>query len=147
MKVILLADVAALGRKNEVKEVSGGYARNFLLPRRLAEPATDAALAALEAKKAREERGKIEEEKKYKAAAEKLKTAVLSFKIKIGEGGKAFGSINASKIQEALAEQGIAVQKDWILLEEPIKSTGEKTIPVQFPYGLKSEVRIDIEAE
>ena len=147
MKVILLADVPALGRKGEVKEVSGGYARNFLLPRRLVEPATDAAVAGLAAKKIRTERGKAEEEKKYRAIAEKLKTTVISFTIKVGEKGKAFGSINALKIQEALAQQSVHVEKEWIMLDEPIKATGEKSIPIEFPHNVKGEIRITISAE
>ena len=147
MKVILLADVPALGRKNEVKEVSGGYARNFLLPQRLAEPAADAALAALAAKKERAQQEKSKEHEQQKAAVEKLKGLVLHLKIKVGEKGKAFGSINAAKIQEALVRQGIHVEKDWVQLDGPIKSTGEKTVAVQFPHGIKSEVSIIVEAE
>ena len=147
MKVILLADVPALGRKGEVKEVSGGYARNFLLARRLVEPATDAAVAGLAAKEIRKERGKAEEEKKYRVIAEKLKTTVISFTIKVGEKGKAFGSINALKIQEALAQQGVHVEKEWIMLDEPIKATGEKSIPIEFPHNVKGEIRITISAE
>lgn len=147
MKVILLQDVPALGRKNEVKEVSGGYARNFLLPRHLAEVATDAAVASLTAKKARDKQVKSDEERKYTATADKLKTVALSFRVKIGEKGKAFGSVSAIKIQEALQKQGIHVERDWIMLDAPIKSTGEKIIDIKFPHDTKGEVKIIIEAE
>ena len=147
MKVILLADVPALGRKDEVKEVSGGYARNFLLPRRLAEPATDAAISKLGAKKTAAEHKKSQELTEHQSAAEKLKSIALSFRVKLGEKGKAFGSVNAAKIQEALARQGIRVEKDWIVQDEPIKTTGEKTVSIQFPHHIKGEVKIVIQPE
>ena len=147
MKIILLQDVPALGKRNEVKEVSGGYARNFLLPRRLAEVATDTAIASLTAKKARDEKAKSDEEKKYTATADKLKTVALSFKVKIGGKGKAFGSVSAVKIQEALQKQGIHVEKDWIMLDTPIKTTGEKVVGIKFPHDTKGEVKIIVEAE
>lgn len=147
MKIILLKDIPTLGKKNDVKEVSGGYARNFLLPQKLAEPSTDAAVKSLAAKKARDEREKSEEEKKYKAAAEKLKTAAVSFKVKMGEKGKAFGSVTAQKIADALARQGIAADKEWIVLDGAIKTTGEKNVPIHFPRGIAGEIKISIEAE
>ncbi len=147
MKVILLQDVPTLGRKNEVKEVSGGYARNFLFPRKLAESATDASLQALAAKKAGQEEGRAQEEKKYRIAAEKLKNITISFRVKMGEKGKAFGSVGAAKIQEALASQGIEVEKDWIALDEPIKTMGEKTVSLRFPHGIPGEIKINVESE
>ena len=147
MKVILLADVPALGRKGEVKEVSGGHARNFLLPRRLAESATDAALAALTAEKDRGERLKSAEERRYRAAAEKLKNITVSLKMSMGEKGKAFGSVSAAKIQEALAEQGIASEKDWIMLDEPIKTAGEYAVAIKFPHGIAGNITLSVQAQ
>lgn len=147
MKVILLQDIPALGRKNEVKEVSGGYARNFLFRRKLAEPATDASLQSLAAKKAGQEQGRAQEENKYRIAAEKLKNMTVSFRVKMGEKGKAFGSVGASKIQEALASKGVQVDKDWMVLDEPIKTMGEKTVPVHFPHGIRGEIKINVESE
>lgn len=147
MKVVLLKDVPALGKKNEMKEVSGGYARNFLLPQKLAVPATDAALASIAGQKAREERAQSKQYAAHRALAEKLKTTTLIFKIKLGEKGKAFGSVTAVKIRDALNKQGIAVDKDWILLEGPIKTTGEKIVGITFPHGIKSEIKIIIEPE
>jgi len=147
MKVILLKDVPALGRKNEVKEVSGGYARNFLFPRKLAESATDTSLQSLAAKKAGEEQERAQEEKKYRTAAETLKNTTLSFRVKMGERGRAFGSVGAAKIQEALKKQGVEVDKDWVVLDEPIKTMGEKAISVRFPHGVSGEIKIKVEAE
>ncbi len=147
MKVILLQDIASLGRKNEVKEVSPGYARNFLLVKKLAVPATDAAIRALAVKKAQEERGKSEEDRKARAALDALNHTVLKFKMKTGGKGRAFGSVNAAKIQQELERNGIEIHKEWIMLDEPIKSTGEKTVDIQFPHGIKGEIKIVIEPE
>lgn len=147
MKIILLQAVAALGRTGDIKDVSDGYARNFLLPQKLAEPATDAAIALLAAKKAQGEQEKSEEEKKYRAAAEKLKTLTLALTVKTGGAGKTFGSVNAAKIQDALRKQGILVEKNWILLASPIKATGGHALDIKFPHGIMGKVQLMIEAE
>lgn len=147
MKVILLQDVPALGRKHDMKDVSGGYARNFLLPRMLVEAATDEALRLRAARQAREERMKGDEEIAHRAAAERLKTMTLAFKMKIGEKGKAFGSVSAQKIADELKRQGIAADKDWIALEEPIKTAGERFVPIHFPRGIRGEIKLIVEAE
>ncbi len=147
MKVILLKDIPSVGRKHEVKDVSDGHARNFLLPQKLAEPATEATLRALAAGKARAEREKSEIYRQHQEAAEKLKSQVLRFKTKVGEKGKAFGSITAAKIRDALKKEGIAVEKEWIMLEEGIKTTGEHRVSVKFPQGPEGTITIVIEAE
>lgn len=147
MKVILLQDVAALGRKRDVKDVSDGYARNFLIPHKLAMPASAAAMQALTAQKAREDQAKAAEDAQYRASAEKLKTLTLSFKTKIGEKGKAFGSITAAKIRDALKKEGIAIEKEWIVLDDPIKTTGGHTVEVKFPPDIVVKMRVVVEAE
>ena len=147
MKVILLKDVAKAGRKDEVREVSGGYARNFLLPQRLAEPATDTTLAALAAKKSVAAREKTKEYEKHKAAVEKLKGLVLHLKIKVGEKGRAFGSVTAQKIADEMTRRGIHAQRDWVLLDEPIKTTGERVVPVKFPHEILAHINVIIESE
>jgi len=147
MKVILKEDILHIGKRYDVKEVSDGYARNFLLPRKLAEIATESGLKALEARRERAEREKSEECARLQALAEKLKLMQLSFKVKMGEKGKAFGSITPAKIRDALKKQGIAVEKEWILLGEPIKTMGEHTVPIKFPQDVKGEARVIMEAE
>lgn len=147
MKVILLQDVAALGRKRDIKDVSDGYGRNFLIPRKLAMPATPGAMQALTAQKEREEQEKSEQYGKYNVSAEKLKFTTLVFKTKIGEKGKAFGSISAIKIRDALKKEGIAVDKEWIALEDPIKTTGEHIVVVKFPHEIMAEVKVIVQAE
>lgn len=171
MKVILRKDIPNVGKKWEVKDVSDGHARNFLLPQKLAEPATEATLRALAGEKARAEREKSEIDRRHREALEKLKSKVLRFKIKVGEKGKprntasaasllppraaaevgirdkAFGSITAAKIRDALKQEGIAVEKEWIMLEEGIKTTGEHRIPLKFPHGGEGTVIVIVEAE
>ncbi|MBI2053523.1 MAG: 50S ribosomal protein L9 [Candidatus Sungbacteria bacterium] len=147
MKVILLKDIPTVGRARDIKNVSDGYARNFLLPRKLAIPATDTALAGAGARQAREEQAKALETAAYRANAEKLKTMTLSFKTKMGEKGKAFGSIGTALIHDALKKQGVIVNKDWIILDGPIKTAGEKKVAIKFPHGIMGEVTIFIEPE
>lgn len=147
MKVILLKDIPALGRKNDIKEVSGGYARNFLLPQKLAVPATDAAANVLRMQHAREEQEKSEANAVHRALADALKTKIFRFKVKTGGKGKTFGSVTATHIRDELNRQGIQVKKEWILLDGPIKSTGEKKMHIQFPEGIKAEISIIVEAE
>ena len=147
MKVILLQDVAALGRKNDTKDVSDGYARNFLLPRRLAVAATPAAIAALTGEKVRKEQEQLKHTATYQAVAEKLKNMTLLIKTKMGEKGKAFGSITAAKIRDALKRQGIDMEKEWIALVEPIKTMGEHTVEIKFPHDIVGKMKVTVEAE
>lgn len=147
MKVILLQDVQNVGRKSDVKDVSDGYARNFLFPRNLAKPATEQALKNLTAQKSHEEREKSEEYQKSKTLVEKLKSLTLTFKVKIGVKGRAFGSVTAVKVRDALKKKGIEVEKDWVQLEESIKTTGEKTVKIKLPHELVGEVKVAVEAE
>lgn len=147
MKIILLQDVPKVGTKNEVKEVSDGYARNFLFARNLAKPATSENIKTLKNQKAREEREKSEEYQKYKELVDKLKEINLYFKVKMGEKGRAFGSVTPLKIAEALKKQGIAAEKGWVLLKESIKTTGEHKVKIKLPQGLAGEVKVVVENE
>lgn len=147
MKIILLQDIPKQGHKNEVKNVSAGYARNFLFPRNLAKPATEAALKTLAEQKAREAREKSEEYQKYKAMAEKMKSLTLTLKIKVGERGRAFGSVTAVKIRDALKKQGVEIEKEWIELDEPIKTTGEHIVKVKLPQNATETVKVVVAAE
>ena len=147
MKVILRQDVPNVGRRNDVKDVADGFARNFLFARNLAKPATERALKEIGAEKIREEREKSEEYQKYNILVDKLKSLTLTFRVKIGERGRAFGSVTAVKIRDALKKQGVTIEKEWVRIEEPIKTSGEKMVKIQFPQGMAGEVRIVVEAE
>lgn len=147
MKIILLQDVSKVGRKNEVKEVSDGYARNFLFAKNLAKPASAENIKSLESQKIKEENKKSEEYQRYNNLVGKLENISLHFKVKMGEKGRAFGSVTPLKITEALEKQGVGVEKDWILLEDSIKTTGEQKVKIKLPQGLMGEVKILVEAE
>lgn len=147
MRVIFLTDVKNAGRKGDVKNVADGYARNFLFAQKLAKPATESAIATLESEKNKKSTNESEEYKKYAALKEKLKTLKLNFKMKIGEGKRAFGSVSVQKIFDELKKHGIAIEKNWILIDEPIKTTGEKLVKVRLPNDAMGELNISIEPE
>ena len=146
MKVILLQEVKNLGKKGYIKNVSDGYARNFLFPQKLAKPATEEALAALETVKKEETKKESEEHKKYSALREKLKSIKLIFKMKMGK-GKSFGSVTIQKITDEFKKNSIIVEKEWVLLDEPIKTAGEKSVKIQLPYDFMAEIKVVVEAE
>ena len=124
MKVILLEDVKSLGRKDEVKEVSDGYARNFLFKKHLAQPADKANLNSLN----HELKLKAQREQAQKERAEKIKKdlsgKVVKVPAKAGEAGRLFGSVTTSDVSEALAQMGYEVDKRKIELPEAIKTVG-----------------------
>lgn len=135
MKVILQQDVRGQGKKGQMIEVAEGYARNFLLPRKLAVPATADAMNTMKlqekARRAEEARQKAEAE----AVAEKLKSAQVKLSAKAGAGGKLFGSITSKEIAEGLkAQHGIELNKSKIVQDEPIKTFGSFQLKVKLGY-------------
>ena len=147
MKIILLQDIPHFGKKGEVKETRDGYARNFLLPRGLATPATEKAVGEF-SRRVIEEGKRVEERvDKYKHLVESISRKPLEIRVKVGEKGKLFGALHAAKISDALAKIGIAVEKDWIVLSKPIKEIGEHIVEVKFPHGVRGELRIIVTAE
>lgn len=146
MKVIFLKDIVGVARKNEIKDVAEGYARNFLMPRGFAIPATDAAVAGVEREKAQKAAEIEKETARFREYAKKLSEIQIVFKVKMGEKGKAFGSVSPAKIMDALKKYGIAVEKSW-LPHESLKTMGEHCVAVNFPHGVKGEVRVIIEKE
>ena len=147
MKIILLQDIPTVGRKSEIKEVREGYARNFLLPRKLAVAATGEAVKRLERESAIKEAHLQTLERTYREISEKLKNITLTFKMKVGERGKAFGSISEEDIKTGLKEEGIKIEKNWLDLEAHIKTTGPHRVPIKFPHDIKGEIRVIVEAE
>ena len=146
MRIILLEDVTHVGKKSETKDVRDGFARNFLFPRKLAMPATAQAERAVMAKKEHDEKKKSAEQERYEKLVEKLGSFQVVIKIKIGGKGKAFGSVNAAQIVEQLKIQHhIELEKGWIHLDEPLKSTGAKEVPVRFPHGVEGKIVVNIE--
>ncbi len=145
MKVILQQDVRDHGKKGQMVEVSDGYARNFLFPRKLAIPATaDNINTMKQREKARLKQ--IEEEKAAAAAtAEKLQGCVVKVSAKAGDNGKLFGSVTAKEISDALESQyGITVEKNRIVIAEPIKSFGTYEVKCKLGYEISGVINVVI---
>ncbi|NLI70498.1 MAG: 50S ribosomal protein L9 [Firmicutes bacterium] len=147
MKVILIEDVDRLGRKGDVKNVADGYARNFLLPRKLAHEATPARLK--EAEKWQEQRRQKDarEEKIAREMAESLDNKEIIFKRPAGKEGKLFGSVTASDIASLLEEEGFKTDKRNIEIEEPLKRIGTHDVTLKLRAGVFSTIRVTIEQE
>lgn len=138
MKIILLTNVRGAGKKLEVKDVAEGYARNFLLPQNLAIAATPENLAQRE-KQITDEQYKLAELKK---STKKLQQEIFEFKVKTGERGEVFGSINANDIKKALAKRGYTTKE--IMLPRPIKSFGDYSVKVKFAGGMQGAVTVRV---
>ena len=144
MKVILLEDVDALGKLGDTVNVKDGYARNYLIPRKLALPATARNLKA-QANQIRElERRKERIVEDARSLADKVAGVALSFTRKTGEKGRLFGSVTNMDIAQALAEKGLDVDRKDIVLPEPIKSLGEFDVQVKLHHDVNPEVKITV---
>ncbi len=149
MEVILLEDVANLGKMGDIVKVADGYARNYLIPRKLAVKADPKKVKEFEHKKRMVQR-KIEKKKReLQTIAEKLQGVKLVFKRKLveGEEGKIYGSVSAVDIVNALKEQGIEIGKANIELDKPLKQLGVFTVPVKLELGMKAEIQVEIIGE
>ena len=145
MKVILQQDVKGQGKKGQMVEVSEGYARNFLLPRKMAIPATTDAINTMnlkeKARKAEEARQKAEAE----ATAEKLKECMVKLTAKAGNGGRLFGAVTTKEISEGLKAQfGIDIPKQKLVLDEPIKAFGSYQIKAKLGFEVVGTVYVSV---
>ncbi|UPK43997.1 MULTISPECIES: 50S ribosomal protein L9 [Paenibacillus] len=147
MKVIFIKDMKGQGKKGQVKEVSEGYAQNFLLPRGIARPATDGNMKTLDNQKAAEDRRKQEEKAEAEALAKKLEAEVTELKAKSGEGGRLFGAITTKQIAEALAAKGLKVDKRKIELDEPIRTLGVTQVTVKVHPEVKATLKVQVTEE
>ena len=141
-EAILLEDVANLGGKGSVVNVSKGYMRNFLLPRKLAQPATKSLVAAAEAanKAAVVERAQASEESQE--LADLLSKTTLTITAQAGEDGRLFGSVTTQDIADAILEaRGVELDKRKIRLEEPIKQTGSHNVELELDGGIKATIK------
>ena len=145
MKVILTQDVAKLGKSGEMKQVADGYATNFLIPRNLAVPAAGGAYRAWQHDIASREEKRTRERADADIAATRIASTTLTMGVKVGEGGKLYGSINNQDIAEALGRRGITVDKHKIELEEPLKSLGTYKVAIRVFSGMTPEVTIVVE--
>ena len=147
MKVILLEDIENIGKKYELKNVKDGYARNFLIPKNLAKPATRDAMKWLEAqteiiaKKAEEQLKQVQE------TASKIDGLEVVIPVKVGDEGQLFEKINVIKITEKLSEAGYKLEKKQIELKEPLASVGEFPVKIRFNDNLEAEIKVVITEE
>jgi large subunit ribosomal protein L9 len=144
MKVILLQNVEDVGKKYEVKEVKDGYARNFLIVKKLAKPATKQALKWLDSQKENIEKEASEELKKFQELASNLDDLEVQITLKVGDEGQLFESVNAQKIAEKLKEMGFEVKKSQIDLSEAIKQIGEFKVKINLEHNLEAEINLSI---
>lgn len=147
MEVILLRDVPGTGKKYDVKEVPSGFARNFLIPRGLAIVADAQSLKNLENKKKLDTEKAEGELKETEKAVSRLDGTEVEIKVKAGEEGQLFESINKQKISEHLKEMGFNISKEQIDLKSPIKETGEFPVKLIFDHNLEAEIKIIISKE
>jgi len=147
MRIILLQDVENIGKKYEIKEVKDGYARNFLIPKGLAKPATEEVLKWLEVQKEIEVKKAEEELKKVQEVASVIDGQEIIIQVKIGEDDQLFESITSQKISEKLKELGFDVKKNQIDLPEPIKEIGEFPIKIHLEHNLEAEIKVIVVAE
>ena len=143
MKVILLEDVKALGKKGQIVNVSDGYARNMILPKKLGVEATSKNLNDLKLRKANEEKVAQENLDAAKAFAEELSTKEIILTLKVGEGGRTFGSVSSKEISEAAKKQmNLDIDKKKLQLENPIRNLGVTNVPVRLHPKVTGSLKV-----
>ena len=145
MKVILTKDVTKLGKSGDMKVVADGYATNFLIPQQLAVPAAGGAYRAWQHDIASREEKRKREREEAEIYARRIESTTLTMGVKVGEGGKLYGSITTKDIADALARRGIEIDRHKIELDEPLKSLGTYKVAVKVYSGMTSEVTIVVE--
>ncbi len=145
MKVILINEVQSLGKSGELKDVTDGYARNFLIPRKLAVPAAGGAYRAWQHDVASREDKRKKERADAEIAAQRIGSTTLTMGVKVGEGGKLYGSITSKEIADALARRGIVVDRHKVDLDEPLKMLGTYKVAIKVFSGMTPEVTIVVE--
>lgn len=145
MKVILLQDVEGLGKAGDLKDVANGYARNYLLPRRLAAGATPELLANHQQRIAAEQRKREKQQASNQQQAERLGQVSLTFKARVGRQGRLYGSITSQDIAAGLREsEGITIDRRVIELPEPIRTLGTFKVPVKLAQKLEPEITVNV---
>ncbi|MGN0963268.1 MAG: 50S ribosomal protein L9 [Clostridia bacterium] len=147
MKVILLQDVKGQGKKGEIVNASDGYARNFLLPKKLAVEANDTNMKAWKRNKAKEEAAAAEKLADAQAKAKEIKGKTFVLKAKAGEGERLFGSVTNMDVAAALAENGVTVDKRNIEMEDHIKTIGQYKVKIKLHPQVKTEIIVDVQAK
>ncbi len=147
MQVILLEDVKKLGKKGDIIKANDGYARNYLLPKKLAVEATNTAKNEIKLKKQAETKHQQEMLEQAKETAQTIKKKPVMIKIRAGEGGRIFGSVSTKEISKAVQDQlNLTVDKKKIQLKDPIKSLGNHNIPIKLHPKVTVELTVKVEA-
>lgn len=145
MKVIFIKDVKGKGKKGEVKNVSDGYARNYLLKNKLAVEATPGNMKNLEAQKRKQDQLEQQEKEEAIDLKEKLAALEVEIKAKSGEGGRLFGSITSKQIAEALEKNhGYKIDKRKIELDQPIRALGYTVVPVKLHPDVSGSIKVHV---
>jgi large subunit ribosomal protein L9 len=145
MQIILTQDVKALGKKGEMVNVSDGYARNFILPKKLGVEANAKNLNDLKLQKAAEEKRQKEILEEAKVLGKDIESKTLEVRIKTGEGGRTFGSISSKEIaQELKTQYGLDIDKKKLQVNDPIKTLGTHTVPVKLHPQVTAELKVKV---
>ncbi|WP_152399731.1 50S ribosomal protein L9 [Paenibacillus cellulositrophicus] len=147
MKVIFIKDVKGQGKKGDIKDISEGYATNFLIPRGLARVATEGNMKTLENQNAAEQKRKEQEKEEAQVLGKKLEEMTVQLKAKAGEGGRLFGAITSKQIADALSQQGIKIDKRKIELDEPIRTLGVTQMTVKLHSDVKATLKVQVTEE
>lgn len=145
MEIVLLEDVKALGKKGQIVKVNDGYARNFILPKKLGVEATAKNLNDLKLQKANAAKIAAEQLAAAKELAEKIEQLSVTLKMKAGEGGKAFGSVSSKEIAAAVADQlKLDIDKKKLVLPDPIKTFGTHEVPVKLHKDVTAKLAVKV---
>ena len=145
MEIVLLEDVKSLGKKGEIVKVNEGYARNFILPKKLGVEATAKNLNDLKLKKANQEKIAAQQLAAAKEMEEKLEKASVTLTIKAGDNGKAFGSVSSKEISKAIQEQlNLEIDKKKLVLSEPLKTFGTHQVPVKLHKDVTAKLSVKV---
>ena len=145
MKVILLQDIKGTGKKDQIVEASDGYARNYLIPRKLAKEATAEALNSIEKAKSADKHREAVKRAEAEAKARELKGKVIQLSVRGGENGKLYGAVTNDQIAVALKEQhGYEVDKRKLELEEPVKTAGQTTVTLKLMAGISTRMLLNV---
>jgi large subunit ribosomal protein L9 len=147
MEVILREHVDNLGRRGDVVKVAAGYARNYLLPRKLALPVTEASRRQIAREREQAEARDAEEKAGADALAQRMGAADISIARRVGENNTMYGSVTSADIAQALTAKGFEVEKRKIHLPDAIKALGEHTVPVRIHRDVTAEVKVKVVAE
>jgi large subunit ribosomal protein L9 len=146
MKIILLEDVKTLGKKGDVKEVAEGYARNFLMPKKLAQMATQTAIKNAKTAKAKEKEEETKILEKLRGIAGNLKGKEITLKAKEKK-GKLFGSITPKEIVQALKKEGFDILEKSIIIKGAIKKVGEHEVRIELDKEIDVAIRVNVQGE